>query len=312
MSRCTALDFTVGSDVEFFLTHRGHGYVPATAFNTPGSKHEPIPLGRGTFHRDNISVEIQPPPASNPDVWMQNNNDLYVELHQLYTKRNLGLAMMPAIRFKKSIIKGIEEADEIGCDPDKCAYTGTEVEPTDADTMGEVRTASGHIHIGIDGKTEEELRTGVQWLDQLEALPGLRGESSTMRLYGSSSSVRPNRRKYYGQAGRYRLKPYGVEYRTPSVASWYHYCNGGAYGLFASIYMAFSLQNQGLTPAEVLGENLHKRTIETINKGTWTNAASSITLSVQDKLNALAGTTAMLSYTRNKYGDVPNLFRAGR
>ena len=238
-----AIPFTVGSDPEFFLSHRTYGMVPATEYNTPGTKLEPtvIPNAPGsTFHRDNVMVELQPLEADNPREWVANAQLAFDEVAGLYSSRSLQLALSDTAAFDNDRIKDLSEAQEIGCEPDKCAYTGEAAEPTSAAVMGRTRCAGGHIHIGVDGFTEEELREVVKYMDMFEQIPMLRTEEG-YRVH------RLNRRKYYGQAGRYRIKPYGVEWRTPANTTWHSYMEGGVNSLYSTIAVVLSLVKQGVT-----------------------------------------------------------------
>jgi hypothetical protein len=67
---------------------------------------------------------------------------------------------------------------------------------------------------------------------------------------------RGNRRKYYGQAGRYRLKPYGVEWRTPSNSAWHSYMEGQAANLFGTVNCILPLVKQGVTVEDVVGRSI--------------------------------------------------------
>jgi hypothetical protein len=246
------IPFTVGSDPEFFLSHRTYGMVPATEYNTPGTKLEPtaiVDAPGSTFHRDNIMVELQPLQADNPREWVANAQQAFDTVTSLYSGRHLQFSLADTATFDRARIKDLSEAQEIGCEPDKCAYTGEEMTPTDAATMDRTRCAGGHIHIGVDGFTEEELRETVKLLDVFEGVPMLRTEEG-YRVH------RTNRRRYYGQAGRYRVKPYGVEWRTPSNCGWHSYMEGNASNLFSTINCVLPLVKQGVTSEDIGGSTL--------------------------------------------------------
>ncbi len=255
------IPFTVGSDPEFFLNHRTYGMVPATEYNTPGTKLEPTAINDApgsTFHRDNISVEIQPLEADNADAWMDHAQRAFDAITDVYSRKGMHLSLTDAAVFDRARIKDLSEAQEIGCEPDKCAYTGKTMEPTSADAMGRTRTAAGHIHVGVDGFTEEELREVVKFLDMFEQVPMLRTEEGyrTNRL---------NRRKHYGQAGRYRVKPYGVEWRTPSNTCWHAYMEGSVRSLFSTIDIILPLVKQGVTVHDIATDGLITKSRDLIN-----------------------------------------------
>jgi len=251
-------------------------------------------------------VEIQPPQADHPLAWEDSQQDMYDAIRNIYRARNLSLNVATAVRFKRAMLKGLEEAEEIGCEPDKCAYTGTEMKATDADTMQTVRTASGHIHIGVDGFNEEQLRDVVKWLDVTEALPGLHVEWDHMR-HNYPSRIIPSRRAYYGQAGRYRLKPYGVEWRTPSSIMWYNWMNGRADCLFGSIHCAIHLAEQGVTTVAVGGQGLVGRTVELINQEQRGKAVGAVQGEWRKLLAIQPQYAAAAQEANNEYGSNPTI-----
>lgn len=93
-----------------------------------------------------------------------------------------------------------------GCDPDFCAYdkdpTNPRVRPAITESM--YRFTGGHIHIGYP--TEDCPPWAMaRLIDLFGYLP--------IMLWDKQQG---HRRRVFGQAGIFRAKPYGVEYRTPS------------------------------------------------------------------------------------------------
>lgn len=259
--------FTVGSDAEFFLYHSSTGLVPATGFNCAGTKLEPVSLGElGTYHRDNISVELQPPPADTPEKFIQHGSQLYRALRIQFGNMSLDLGAIPAAEFSTSMLRGIEEASEMGCEPDKCAYSGETQATIKPEAMGGWRTTSGHLHVGgIDDLNEDQRRQIVQWLDILEGLTGKQKEAQSDRLAW-------HRRAYYGQAGRYRMKPYGLEWRTPSSLMWRHWLQPqSAASLFASIGTAIALVRAGVYVESIASDIAVKRVRDAIDGRSLSN-----------------------------------------
>jgi hypothetical protein len=100
--------------------------------------------------------------------------------------------------------------------------------------MGTTRVGSGHIHIGgIDDFNDVKRRAVVQWMDRFEGL--------SCAIQDLQEEGNPHRRRFYGQAGRYRLKPYGVEWRTPSNLNWWTWSRHTSGQLFASVNSAVQL-----------------------------------------------------------------------
>lgn len=219
-------DITIGTDVEVGLYHYGaHVAIPATAFNTPYDKATPEPImektdyGKsltqiGTFHRDNITVEFQSLPADSPHALQANLLAINQALLNMYSD-SMGCTLLyrPCIYYRDPEMVQVPEAQEVGCDPDFCAYQNGAEQPTAlASSMGMMRTCSGHVHIGgISDMTDAMKHSVVQWMDMLAGVP-----FSQYDAYHDAYAYK--RRKYYGQPGRFRYKPYGVECRTFSNA----------------------------------------------------------------------------------------------
>lgn len=104
-----------------------------------------------------------------------------------------------------------EAALELGCDPDYDAYSGQANPRPDGDVP--FRTAGGHVHVGwiSDMPLDDP--------DHVEACQMLTRE---LDFYlGLASLFWDNddqRRNMYGAPGAYRVKSYGVEYRSLSNA----------------------------------------------------------------------------------------------
>lgn len=102
---------------------------------------------------------------------------------------------------------------EVGCQPYQNVYRQQTLIPQPYESG--VRHFSGHIHLGIKqtGHWSEWAKLSLsEWTPVVKAVEiGI--NSVTWNL---DKSV--NRRKGYGAAGNVRIKPYGVEVRSPSVA----------------------------------------------------------------------------------------------
>ena len=254
---------TIGSDAEFFLMTRYGGIIPATAFNTPGTKEIPLPLEGGTFHRDNLSVEIQPDPGGTPEEFRTNCISVRMQLANMYDSMHLDLFASPVAHFDDEMV-AIPEAQEIGCEADHCAYEGTKQEPASASAMGNLRTSSGHIQIGNIDDLSPELRRGVvRHLDMLEG-PLLALEDIDADTNGGM------RRYHYGQAGRYRLKPYGLEWRTPSSSNWAVYVHQrGAERLFSAVHAAVAMTDAGVDVVDLVPTALLRELRTNIDTGNY-------------------------------------------
>jgi hypothetical protein len=241
---------TFGTDVEGSLYHvEKRQHIPATEFNTPHDKdHRKFwENDQGSYHRDNILVEFQTPVCT---TWpgLKRSVLTCVKLLQAeYTAMGCKVMYTPVTLFKDEKMLAIEEAQEMGCDPDYCAYTGEKMEGAVAKDMGPHRAASGHLHLGgLEDLNFEQQCLLVRWLDVLVGLPHAQIESDM----GGTSEMR---RKWYGQAGRFRSKPYGIEYRTLSN-QWVHSLCKGRRGtlpaLDVGVCQAIDMMDSGFLPED--------------------------------------------------------------
>lgn len=108
--------------------------------------------------------------------------------------------------FKPEEIEKFPQAFAIGCMPDLDAYADEgkrERIPFNAGNFGFHRFCGGHLHIQYNHNAVPR-HVFAQFMDIMVELPFMRFDRQKMR------------RKFYGQPGLYREKPYGIEYRTPS------------------------------------------------------------------------------------------------
>lgn len=201
-------NITVGTDPEILLTMNGeftsaHGLVE-------GSKDKPAPVQNGAIQVDGMALEFNINPAKNVQEFVQNIDSVYQQLRekvpQEYQFSDKCTAHFNPEYFKA---RSAEEV-EMGCDADYCVYTGEANKAPDPATP--MRTAGGHVHIGwrelgfMNDAHNEVCEKVVKACDVFLGLPSV--------LFDDDNE----RRAMYGCAGCYRVKPYGVEYRTLSNA----------------------------------------------------------------------------------------------
>ena len=203
------MEITIGCDPELFVTQNGkfrsaHGLIP-------GTKEHPFKVENGAVQVDGMALEYNIDPVNNVDDFVHYNQQVMQQMRDMVP--NYEFAIVPSCKFNGNHFRQQpEEAKELGCIPDFNAYTmQANPRPDNATTM---RTASGHIHIGfvddvVDPYGDEHMTrcsTLVKQLDCYLGLPSIIWDKDTLR------------RKMYGQAGAFRPKPYGVEYRVLSNA----------------------------------------------------------------------------------------------
>ena len=192
-------DISLGADPELFVT-KGNKIVSAIGL-IGGTKDSPVPVMRGGLQEDNVLAEINIDPCNDLENWLIN---LDLVTKQLKERLGIGYSVIakPSHDFTpEELCKNIK-ALAFGCDPDYNAYTGEENPRPSAETT--LRTAGGHVHVGYPGAS---FKTAAQVCKALDVVLGI-----------PSVILDPDnrRRSMYGKAGAFRLKSYGVEYRSLS------------------------------------------------------------------------------------------------
>lgn len=184
--------YTIGADPEVMVRKNG---ALTSAWNLiKGTKDAPLPVKDGAVQVDGCALEFNILPATNSEEFVHNINSVLTELQSMVPQYELA--------FDEPVLHLTGEEDPesliIGCDPDFSAYFGK-----NEHRLGNFRAAGGHIHLGWDGTRDEgEIQKLVRLLDLRVGIP-LALERTSLR------------NQSYGRLGNYRLKPYGVEYRSP-------------------------------------------------------------------------------------------------
>lgn len=204
------MSFTIGADPEIFVKKNGKSITPLGLM--PGTKAEPHKTSHGAVQVDGMAAEFNIDPTGMDDFEGFNQNIVrtIADLRTILGDANINLAIQPTMDFDPEYLKAQPtEATELGCDPDYNAYTLLPNPRPDGDVS--FRTAAGHVHIGwgadipVDNREHMEICAGfVKMLD------------ATVGMFMTYIDRDPRRRELYGKAGAMRMKPYGVEYRTPS------------------------------------------------------------------------------------------------
>lgn len=192
-------ELTIGSDPEFFVEQDGR-IVSCHTAKVKGRKGRPFQLEVGAMHRDNVLVELNVPPSFSEEEFVSNHTACL----------NQAMDMIPD--FKVSRLASVHmpaeelyhvEAMVFGCEPDYNAWLNGEVNPPPV-AEGTHRTAGGHVHIGYKNPTEDRTMNIIRSCDLYLGIPSVLMDEDT------------ERRALYGQAGAFRFKSYGGEYRVLS------------------------------------------------------------------------------------------------
>lgn len=200
------MQLLIGADPEIFVRKKGklvsaHGLVE-------GDKKNPKKVKNGAVQVDGMALEFNIDPAKTPANFAYNIQSVMKQLKAMVPEYEFEIE--PVAKFGKKLIEAQpEEAQELGCEPDYCAYSEGKNNPPNAKLP--YRTASGHIHIGwtndVDPHHPDHFKACCMLAKELDyylALPSLLIETPN------------NRRELYGKAGCFRPKSYGMEYRTLS------------------------------------------------------------------------------------------------
>jgi hypothetical protein len=171
------------------------------------SKEHPLDIGQGcAIQEDCVAVEFNIPPANNVDDFKYFINFAKNKLRDMIDD-SLEFSFLPSAEFDEQYTT-TEQGQEGGCEPDKNIWTGDECKASLEDTN--LRVAGGHIHLGYDNPNKETSINFVKVFEVFGTIPTLKYEKKLPAIF---------RRELYGSAGSYRIKPYGVEYRT--LSSWW-------------------------------------------------------------------------------------------
>lgn len=212
--------YSIGTDPEFFLVDKETNECRAAGGRFGGTKGNPVQL-RGAdegvaVEEDNVTLELTIPACRTAQLFRAYMRQGITALQELVEEVTDGR--------ERLMIAGCAEVSEIelekpnaktfGCSPEFDAYAkGAEVPGIDVDSLvirgadgwtGARRFAGGHIHLGFQSYRSIPGFVAARFADVFIGL---------QTVFDDKQSYR---RELYGQAGRFRPTPYGIEYRTPS------------------------------------------------------------------------------------------------
>ncbi len=202
----------IGADVEFFVKNALGDIVPAFMV-VPQDKNNPIIKKDIKVYYDNVLLEFNIPPSSNIKNFLVNIAN-GINLTESLIRPNF-IDTSASVYLSPDCLDDAR-ALEVGCDVEYNAYS---MKPNnsvkDAVKNTSMRTSGGHIHISgendsdaINDKTLHQIF--VYMLDLFVGIPSILLEDDV---------TQKDRRKLFGKAGSFRIKPYGIEYRV--LSSWW-------------------------------------------------------------------------------------------
>lgn len=204
--------WTLGADPEAFVQDARTGQAVPAIGMIGGTKKEPLRVQSLSpeygFQEDNVMAEFNIPPATSWTGFVESIGIAKDELLTMLRENSdntLELAHGACARMFDEEALAHPQARVFGCDADYDAYCEGQAFPTvSPDRLAGWRFAGGHVHIGISEHEKVPPFVMAQFADVYLGLPSLAWDDQM------------GRRELYGQPGRYRPKPYGIEYRTLS------------------------------------------------------------------------------------------------
>jgi hypothetical protein len=194
--------FSFGADPEFML-RRGDTYFSAIGV-IPGTKDKRHKVGENSYYYDNVLAECTIKPANSEAEAEENIRTALATFAKL--AKPYVLVPQASQKYPESELRH-PDAIAIGCKREICAYALREVEPPEETMMTTpLRSAGGHVHVGHEfARTMNGCLTTIRLMDLFVGLPSvfLDNDPSTLE-----------RKKLYGQAGRFRKPSHGAEYRS--------------------------------------------------------------------------------------------------
>ena len=215
---------SLGGDPEFILVDKKGDIV---LFSSKHSLRN-IVMSQATIGADYGLMEFRLQPSYNVDAMLNTLDSLMQQFDESY--KDIFIHKREAVVFNHKIARTREQIEddtvdfgvnitkdnspinEINLD-DETSYMNMTLSAYDEPTFGPVDdnllTAGGHIHIGgtfVRMLSLEQVKAYVRCIDKLIFPICQAIETPAAKL----------RRTMYGKPGEFRLKPYGLEYRTPS------------------------------------------------------------------------------------------------
>jgi hypothetical protein len=194
-----------GADPEVFLKNAEGKYISAIN-KFPGTKERPQPvpsLGKGFGQQvDNVLLEYNVPPVTKVGKWVEQHTNMLEHLRKQAKEKGLLIEIVAAAEMPEDEL--LDPMSRVfGCEPDYNAWTLEVNQPPRCDNPN-LRSAGGHIHIGVENWSQLQKINLVRYMDL------------TLGAWSVIADPDTKRRELYGRPGAMRFKPYGVEYRTVS------------------------------------------------------------------------------------------------
>lgn len=221
--------FSIGSDPELLLVDRRLGRPVSAIDVLKRSKYDRIDFGNdASVYYDNVLAEMTVHPGKTRDELVAAFREVFTKTAN-YIGKDFEIVPRASHTYLDTEVDH-DDARAAGCSPEFDAYLMMQMMPPQFE--GGFRSAGGHIHLGVDnwkeyvGKDFEGKYVwnnfikdpeGVCLIDPMSKLRTIKLMDILVGLSVALIDVDPSsaaRKKLYGNAGRHRPTPYGVEYRS--------------------------------------------------------------------------------------------------
>jgi hypothetical protein len=169
-----------------------------------------VPLRNAKLTEDGLPFEVPITPSRNVETIVRRLGRGVVEAWKIAETNGYQVSASPLVYLEESYLEYRPELRVLGCSPDMCVYDEERLSSPSQDAREtNWRTGGFHVHFSLPN-----LRQDVYLAQSLvlacDATLGI------VDVLLEHSDLGRKRREMYGAAGKFRLQPWGVEYRTPS------------------------------------------------------------------------------------------------
>lgn len=196
--------YSLGADPEFFI-ELPDGQMKAITGLIGGTKKNPLAIddhGDFKIQEDNVAAEYNIPPSYTKEQFIQHILWPQKYIAQLLGTDKFTISKKASASFPQNELRD-PRTQEFGCDPDFDIWAlDVNQKPHCEDKT--FRTCGGHIHIGLEDQSNENIIRVIRNMDHY------------LGVWSVLVDQDSKRRQLYGKAGCFRPQQHGVEYRTLS------------------------------------------------------------------------------------------------
>jgi hypothetical protein len=205
---------TIGADVELFLATKATREIVSAEGYIKGTKYEPFQFDPNypdfATSLDNVMAEFSIPPVTAVESWVQNLMKAVEYINSVIPETLCTVATPAAILDAKFL--QTDNAKLFGCEPDYNVYL-RDINPKPCASNECLRSAGGHIHVGYEGASDSAAEP-MEGIFKKELI--VKAMDLGLGIPSVLQEPENERKRLYGKAGAFRMKKYGIEYRTMS------------------------------------------------------------------------------------------------